>query len=169
MAYVEIEHCEICRRPFAASALIRGVCASCAETPKPRPPVDLYSLDDGDAEKPVERVCKECGAHFVASRLARFCPACRVRRDKESQARIRARRKANRAARKVVPRELVCEMCGAPLDNPKRKYCEPCAEKRYNERLAEWRRTHRAEINETQRAAYHARKAKKAAPEGGKK
>lgn len=156
MAYVEIAHCEICRRPFHASALTRGLCKACAATPKPRPPVDLYSLDDGDAEKQVDRICKDCGAHFIASRLTRFCSDCRARHNAETARRTKERKRAQKG--KSGPSERTCAQCGKPIESA-HKFCLECAEARIVERRRVYAEEHRADINARQRARYHARKA----------
>lgn len=156
--YHEVAYCEICRRPFPASALTRGLCEACAARPKPRPPVDLYALDDGDAEKQVERICKDCGAHFVGSRLARYCPACRARHDAETR---RKQYEAKRAARgKPRPTSRKCLRCGAVIDTA-HKFCDSCAAARIVESRRAFTEAHKEEINARQRANYAARKAAK--------
>ena len=156
MAYIEIAYCEICRRPFRASALTRGLCAFCAARPKPRPAVDLFSLDDGDAETLVERVCKDCGAHFIAPRLTRFCPDCRARHNAETARMAKERKRAQKG--KSGPTERTCAQCGKPIDSA-HKFCLECAEARVVERRRAYAEEHRADINARQRARYHARKA----------
>ena len=152
--YHEVAHCEICRRPFPASALTRGLCEACAARPKTPPPVDLYELDDG--EKQVERVCKDCGAHFIGSRLARYCPECRARHDAETR---RKQYEAKRAARgKPRPTSRHCLRCGKEIDTA-HKYCAECAAARIVESRRAFTAAHKDEINARQRANYAARKA----------
>lgn len=154
MSYIEIAHCEICRRPFPASALTRGLCEACAAKPQTPPPVDLYALDDG--EKQVERVCKDCGAHFIGSRLALYCPECRARHDAETR---RKQNEAKRAARgKPRPTSRHCLRCGAVIDTA-HKFCDSCAAARIVERRRAFTAAHKDEINARQRANYAARKA----------
>lgn len=158
MAYVEIEYCEICRRPFPASALTRGICEACAARPKTPPPVDLYALDNGDAEKQVERICRDCGALFVGSRLARYCPECRARHDAETR---RKQYEAKRAARgKPRPTSRKCLRCGKEIDTA-HKFCAECAAARIIESRRAFSAAHKNEINARQRANYAARKAAK--------
>lgn len=164
MAYVEIEYCEICRRPFPASALTRGICEACAARPKPRPPVDLYALDNGDAEKQAERTCRDCGAHFVGSRLARFCPACRARHDAETARRQRERARALKG--KPRPTSRKCLRCGREIDTA-HKYCAECAAARIVESRRAFAAAHKDEINARQRANYAARKAAKTGGNNG--
>lgn len=61
-------------------------------------------------KRPTKHVCEDCGAEFVASPTARFCPACRLRR-----------RRANvKAARH-------CAVCGkAFVGTPRSLYCPAC-------------------------------------------
>lgn len=156
--YHVVEHCEICRRPFPASALTRGLCEACAARPKPRPPVDLYALDDGDAETQVDHVCKDCGAHFIAPRLTRLCPDCRARHNRETARRAKERKRALKG--RSGPAERRCAKCGKPIDSA-RKYCLECAEARIVARKRAFADAHRDEINARQRANYAARKAAK--------
>ena len=154
----EMARCEICGRIFAAPSLTRGVCEDCAARPKSRPPVDLYSLDDGDAEKQTERICRDCGAHFRGARLARYCPECRARHDAETR---RKQYEAKRAAR-GKPRQTSrhCLRCGKEIDTA-HKFCAECAAARIVESRRAFAAAHKDEINARQRANYAARKAAK--------
>ena len=161
----EIAICEVCNRTFFKSAMQgahANICANCAK-PLPKPPkVDFWALADDDGVNPKLITCKDCGAQFLGNGCAKFCGACRARREKERQAQHRARRKAMKG--KARPAHPTCEICGAILPDWHHKFCESCAHKRYNERMAAWRQAHKDEINAAQRAKYHARKAKGGKP-----
>ena len=159
----EIAICEVCKRTFRKDTMQGAhgnICADCAK-PLPTPPkVDFYDLaDEPDAIKPKPRVCVDCGAHYLGCGASRYCPACRIRREKEASARQAAKRKAEKGMPKADP---VCQICGKPLPNHRYTYCADCAEKRSAERMAAWRQAHKDDINAAQRAKYHARKAKEA-------
>lgn len=160
----EIAICEVCNRTFFKSAMQgahANICVNCAK-PLPKPPkVDFWALADDDGVKARLITCKDCGAQFWGKGCAKFCGSCRSRREKECQARQRARKKEAKRTN-APPDQKVCAQCGAPLPSIRHKYCEDCARKRYDARMAEWRKTHRQEINAAQRAKYHARKAKEA-------
>ena len=67
------------------------------------------------AKREVAHVCEDCGAAFVGSYTARFCPACRKKRQQ--------------ANAKAVRR---CVVCGkAFVGNARAKYCPECAKAAY--------------------------------------
>ena len=58
----------------------------------------------------MKHVCEDCGAEFVASPKARYCPACRLKR---RQANVKAVRR--------------CVVCGKEFfGNARAKYCPDC-------------------------------------------
>ena len=151
----ELAVCEVCSRVFPATMMQGRSCPHCAK-PIPTPPkVDFYALAD-DGEQPVDRICKDCGAHFIGNRRCRYCHSCRDRRNRESDIRHRERRKD--ARNQPRPEHPVCAQCGKPLPDTRRKFCSECALARQDARNAAYRHQHKAEINAAQRAKYHAKK-----------
>ncbi|MDY3296854.1 hypothetical protein [Selenomonas sp.] len=69
------------------------------------------------AKREVAHVCEDCGAAFVGSYTARFCPDCRKRRQQ--------------ANAKAVRR---CVVCGkAFVGNARAKYCPECRVQKHRE------------------------------------
>jgi len=60
--------------------------------------------------RPMKHVCEDCGAEFVASPKARYCPACRLKR---RQANVKAVRRCVVCGKEFVgaPRSLYCPEC----------------------------------------------------------
>ena len=155
MARCEMAVCEVCSRIYPATMMLGRICPACARKPQTPKPVDFYSLADDD--EPVRRTCKDCGASFLGHRIARYCPACRERHNKEASQRQAEKRRE--AKGKPKPAHPVCAICGAQLPNFRFKYCAACAAQRAQDRIAAYRLAHKTEINAAQRAKYHARKA----------
>jgi predicted Zn-ribbon and HTH transcriptional regulator len=72
------------------------------------------------------RTCRECGAVFDGGPRAWYCPACRLARQREADARRRAKgRKADRPLGSTDK----CVVCGKEyvVNSARQKYCPECA------------------------------------------
>ena len=72
------------------------------------------------------RTCRECGAVFDGGPRAWYCPACRLARQREADARRRAKgRKADRPLGSTDK----CTVCGKEyvVKSSRQKYCPECA------------------------------------------
>lgn len=72
------------------------------------------------------RTCRECGAVFDGGPRAWYCPACRLARQREADARRRAKgRKADRPLGSTDK----CTVCGKDyvVKPARQKYCPECA------------------------------------------
>ena len=61
-------------------------------------------------KRPEKHICEDCGAEFVASPTARFCPACRKKR---MQANVKVMRHCTLCGKEFAgtPRSLYCPSC----------------------------------------------------------
>ena len=136
----ELAVCEICSRVFPATMMQGRSCPHCAK-PLPTPSkVDFYTLAD-DGEKPVDRICKDCGAHFIGARNQRRCQTCQERHKREAIARGVERFKARHGG-STKPRG-VCVDCGAPTSSKRHKRCAACAKIRRRKQVDAWWRKER--------------------------
>lgn len=107
-----------------------------------------------------KHICEDCGAEFEAGKKARFCPACRRKRNCESSRRYMDRKRKEKAlqpppptklsilrkqqsvlrAREIIPKKVkvlkrtkrvICEDCGREfVASPGARYCPECRKKR---------------------------------------
>ena len=107
-----------------------------------------------------KHICEDCGAEFEAGKKARFCPACRRKRNCESSRRYMDRKRKEKALQPPPPTKLsilrkqqsvlrakesrpkkvkvlkrtkrvICEDCGREfVASPGARYCPECRKKR---------------------------------------
>ena len=107
-----------------------------------------------------KQICEDCGAEFEAGKKARFCPACRRKRNCESSRRYMDRKRKEKALQPPPPTKLsilrkqqsvlrakesrlkkvkvlkrtkrvICEDCGREfVASPGARYCPECRKKR---------------------------------------
>ena len=72
------------------------------------------------------RICRQCGAVFDGGPRAWYCPACRLVRSREADA--RKRKKGRKAARPLGGIDK-CTVCGKEyvVKSGRQKYCPDCA------------------------------------------
>lgn len=73
-----------------------------------------------------ERVCIECDAHFQSNskKTAKWCPACRLKRQKHKQAEWE---KKHRTGQNTRPKPRTCARCGAEhTSSSHRNHCKSC-------------------------------------------
>lgn len=109
-----------------------------------------------------QRVCKQCGATFIGSQTAKYCPDCRIERSREYNR--ERQRQMNAPKREARPKVIYCDICGAAV--PVRsgggvvpKYCQECRDNRHSS----LRKERRAQEREREKAA-QVKKAKRKKP-----
>lgn len=91
-----------------------------------------------------QRECKQCGATFIGSQQAKYCPTCREERGREYSREYQRRRNAPK--REARPKVIHCDICGAEVPVPSGsgivpKYCPECRK----DRTTSLRKQHREE------------------------
>lgn len=82
---------------------------------------------------PVDRVCADCGAHFLAYPRAIRCEACRIEASKRANRESKARQAAGKS--RALGSTDLCQRCGKPyiVNNGRQTMCPACAIERKNE------------------------------------
>ena len=115
------KRCKLCGCEYAPASGRQEYCAACGVTKGPR----LSRLGSW------EGVCKECGDSFTPERgsVSERCPVCRA-----------------------IYEPKTCEVCGcAYVPTGQQKYCQECRHTAWRASHAEWARTHPVEIAEYRR------------------
>lgn len=105
-------------------------------------------MDEGAPENKVirERVCRQCSANFLGGPRAWYCPACRIKRRRESDRKFRGK---GRKADRPIGSTGKCIVCGNDyiVNSSRQKYCPECAHDaiRQTDREAskKWNRDHK--------------------------
>lgn len=108
-----VRRCKMCGAEFPApSKTERVLCDTCRKEAKRATVVR-------------ERVCVQCGAAFPGGPSAKWCPACRIERQRQ-----RDREYKRRGPVRQLGSTQVCERCGAEykLEGGLQRYCPACSE-----------------------------------------
>ena len=88
----------------------------------------------GSHNEPREKVCVDCGGHYLGYPRSMRCPSCRAEAEKKALREYRERKRAGKA--RAIGSTDLCEVCGKPytVAGGLQRMCEACAEERKNAR-----------------------------------
>ncbi len=134
--------CKACGKTFEPEKQWRYLCPDCAKEARTNGAKRTHT-------------CVICGAQFVSSPRAKYCPACR-----DGVARERAKKYRQKGPNRKIGSKDICEACGEEyiVTSGAQKYCKKCAEEAMaaNDRKAalEYFEKHKEHLAEYKKQAY---------------
>ena len=91
----------------------------------------------GSHNEPRDKVCVDCGAHYLGYPRSMRCPVCRAEAESKALREYRERKRAGKA--RAVGSTDLCEVCGRPytVAGGMQRMCEDCARERTRARALE--------------------------------
>lgn len=124
--------CQLCGNPFRSEKSEAVYCSECS--PKARAATVVQP-----------RVCRQCGCSFMGGPRAWYCPDCRKKRKRESD----ARHYRLGSARPLGSKDF-CTVCGKEyfVESARQMYCKDCAEAATKANVSASKRVYMAQNHE---------------------
>lgn len=106
----------------------------------------------GSHNEPRDKVCVDCGAHYLGYPRSMRCPVCRAEAESKALREYRERKRAGKA--RAIGSTDLCEVCGKPytVNSGLQRMCEACSKARNNARSLAYYHESKAENRERRHA-----------------
>lgn len=131
--------CEYCGKPLAGQreAFCSDECRDAQYAADARRANRALGRFRGSHNEPRDKVCVDCGAHYLGYPRSMRCPVCRAEAESKALREYRERKRAGKA--RAVGSTDLCEVCGRPytVAGGMQRMCEDCARERTRARALE--------------------------------
>ena len=131
-----MRRCEYCGKPLAGQreAFCSEACRDAAYAADARRANRALGRFRGSHNEPRDKVCVDCGAHYLGYPRSMRCPVCRAEAESKALREYRERKRAGKA--RAVGSTDLCEVCGKPytVNSGLQRMCEACSKARNNAR-----------------------------------
>lgn len=131
-----VRRCEYCWKPLAGQreAFCSEACRAAASAADARRANMELGRFRGSHNEPREKVCVDCGGHYLGYPRSMRCPSCRAEAERKALQAYRERKRAGKA--RAIGSTDLCEVCGKPytVAGGLQRMCDACAEERKNAR-----------------------------------
>ena len=134
-----MRRCEYCGKPLAGQreAFCSDECRDAQYAADARLANKALGRFRGSHNEPRDKVCVDCGAHYLGYPRSMRCPVCRAEAESKALREYRERKRAGKA--RAVGSTDLCEVCGRPytVAGGMQRMCEACARERTRARALE--------------------------------
>lgn len=134
-----MRRCEYCGKPLAGQreAFCSDECRDAQYAADARLANKALGRFRGSHNEPRDKVCVDCGAHYLGYPRSMRCPVCRAEAENKALREYRERKRAGKA--RAVGSTDLCEVCGRPytVAGGMQRMCEACARERTRARALE--------------------------------
>lgn len=134
-----MRRCEYCGKPLAGQreAFCSEACRAAAYAADARLANKALGRFRGSHNEPRDKVCVDCGAHYLGYPRSMRCPVCRAEAESKALREYRERKRAGKA--RAIGSTDLCEVCGKPytVNSGLQRMCEACSKARNNARALE--------------------------------
>lgn len=134
-----VRRCEYCGKPLAGQreAFCSDECRDAQYAADARLANKALGRFRGSHNEPRDKVCVDCGAHYLGYPRSMRCPVCRAEAESKALREYRERKRAGKA--RAIGSTDLCEVCGKPytVNSGLQRMCEACSKARNNARALE--------------------------------
>lgn len=149
-----MRRCEYCGKPLAGQreAFCSDECRDAQYAADARLANKALGRFRGSHNEPRDKVCVDCGAHYLGYPRSMRCPVCRAEAESKALREYRERKRAGKA--RAVGSTDLCEVCGKPytVNSGLQRMCEACSKARNNARALAYYHESKAENRERRHA-----------------
>lgn len=134
-----MRRCEYCGKPLAGQreAFCSEACRAAAYAADARRANRELGRFRGSHNEPRDKVCVDCGGHYLGYPRSMRCPVCRAEARSKAALECRQRKRAGKV--RALGSTDLCEVCGKPytVAGGLQRMCEDCARERIRARALE--------------------------------